>query len=140
MQLSGYYPVIGTTDVPGTVAFYRRHFPLVPAFDSGWYVHLVWKDQPAVNLAVLDCRHESVPEGYRRPAQGVLINFEMEDVDGAYERLRREGAPIVLALRDEPWGQRHFIAADPNGLLLDVIKPIAPDEAYSTFYLHQSKD
>ncbi len=135
MKLSSYYPVIGTTDVAGTVGFYRRHFPLVPAFDSGWYVHLVWKDQPSVNLAVLDCTHPSVPEGFRRPAEGVLINLEVEDVDGAFERLRAEGAPIVLPLRDEPWGQRHFIVQDPNGLLLDVIRPIPPDDSYRDFYL-----
>lgn len=135
MNLSSYYPVIGTTDVAGTVAFYCRHFPLEPAYDSGWYVHLVWRDQPSVNLAVLDCHHDSVPAGFRRPAQGVLLNFEVADVDRAYERLRADGAPIVLALRDEPWGQRHFIAQDPNGLLLDVITPIPPDETYRAFYL-----
>jgi catechol 2,3-dioxygenase-like lactoylglutathione lyase family enzyme len=127
--------VIATTDVAGTVAFYRRHFPLAPAFDSGWYVHLVWPGQPAVNLAVVDCRHESIPERFRRPAQGMLINFELEDVDGAYERLRSDGAPVVLTLRDEPWGQRHFMVEDPNGLLLDVIKPIPPDATYRPFYL-----
>jgi catechol 2,3-dioxygenase-like lactoylglutathione lyase family enzyme len=46
MNLGSYYPVIGTTDVAGTVAFYRRHLPLVPAFDSGGYVHLVWRPTP----------------------------------------------------------------------------------------------
>ena len=34
---------------------------------------------------------------------------------------------IVQALRDEVFGQRHFIAADPNGILVDVITPIEPD-------------
>ena len=139
MKLSSYYPVIGTTDVAGTVAFYRRHFPFEPAYDSGWYVHLVWQGQRSVNLAVLDCRHESIPEAFRRPAQGVLINLELDDVDGAYERLRASGAPIVLSLRDEPWGQRHFIAQDPNGLLLDVIKPIAADASYRRFYLEPAE-
>ena len=138
MNLRSYYPVIGTKDVVGTVAFYRRHFPLVPAYDSGWYVHLVWRGRRSVNLAVIDCAHESVPEGFRRPAQGLLLNFETDDVDAAYERFREDGAAIVLTLRDEPWGQRHFIAEDPNGLLLDVVRPIPPSDAYRAYYLQPS--
>ncbi|TIL77909.1 MAG: glyoxalase, partial [Mesorhizobium sp.] len=30
----------------------------------------------------------------------------------------------LRSLRDEPFGQRHFITSDPNGVLIDVIKPI----------------
>jgi hypothetical protein len=39
------------------------------------------------------------------------------------------GAPgfkIVQSLRDEDYGQRHFFAVDPNGVLLDVIERIPP--------------
>ena len=32
--------------------------------------------------------------------------------------------PIELSLRDEDWGQRHFMALDPNGLLVDVVQLI----------------
>ncbi len=40
--------------------------------------------------------------------------------------LRAAGLPILLDIRDEDFGQRHFITADPNGMLIDVIKPIPP--------------
>ena len=36
------------------------------------------------------------------------------------------GAEIVYPLRDEVWGQRHFMAKDPNGLLVDVVQLIPP--------------
>lgn len=39
---------------------------------------------------------------------------------------------LLLACRscDEPFGQRHFITKDPNGVLIDVIKPIRPSEEF----------
>ncbi|TIX64560.1 MAG: glyoxalase, partial [Mesorhizobium sp.] len=44
--------------------------------------------------------------------------------DAVYERVVAAGLPILRSLRDEPFGQRHFITSDPNGVLIDVIKPI----------------
>ncbi len=38
---------------------------------------------------------------------------------------------MLLALRDEPFGQRHFITRDPNGVLIDVITPIEPSPEYA---------
>jgi hypothetical protein len=31
---------------------------------------------------------------------------------------------MVLDLKSEKWGQRHFITKDPNGLLIDVIQNV----------------
>jgi hypothetical protein len=56
--------------------------------------------------------------------------FEVKDVDAEYERAQRQGLPIDLALRDEPFGQRHFITHDPNGIVIDIIKPIPPSPEY----------
>lgn len=36
----------------------------------------------------------------------------------------------VLPIRSEAFGQRHFILAAPDGVLVDVITPIEPDESY----------
>lgn len=33
-------------------------------------------------------------------------------------------------MKDEDFGQRHFITSDPNGILIDVIQIIPPDETY----------
>ncbi|WP_298726126.1 VOC family protein [uncultured Ferrovibrio sp.] len=131
MKLTQYYPVICTQDVAATRAFYEQHFNFAPAFESDWYVHLTSKVDPNTHLAVLDCRHETIPEGYRKPAQGVLINFEVEDVDAEYSRAKDAGLNIRLDLRDEAFGQRHFIVADPNGILIDVIKPIPPSAEFA---------
>jgi len=134
MRTTSYYPVIMTDDVEATMAFYRRHFHFEPLFTSDWYVHLQSTEDEKVTLAILDGSHETVPTGYRGKASGLLLNFEVEDVDAIYDRLKRSGLPILLDIRDEDFGQRHFITADPNGVLIDVIKPIPPSAEFAAHY------
>lgn len=134
MKCTSYYPVLMTDDVAGTAAFYVEHFQFKPLFDSDWYVHLQSTEDEGVNLAILAGDHETVPLEGRGRASGVLLNFEVEDPDAVYARLVEAGLPILRTLRDEPFGQRHFITRDPNGVLIDVIKPIAPGEAFLAQY------
>ncbi len=133
MRNTSYYPVLMTGDVAGTAAFYERHFRFVPAFAADWYVHLTSTDDPETNLAVLDHTHESIPPEGRSLVSGIILNFEVEveDVDVEYARLVGEGLPMLLALRDEPFGQRHFTTRDPNGVLINVITPIEPSPEYA---------
>ena len=139
MNLSTMYPVIGTTQIEATKAFYTQHFDFQPTFASDWYVSMI-HEQSGAQLAILDYTHPSVPEGFRKPAQGVIINFEVEDVDSLYSTMQAAGQTIHLPLRDEAWGQRHFIIADPAGLLVDVIKLIPPSGAYAEQYTDLSED
>lgn len=134
MKPNSCYPVIACENVAETAAFYIDHFGFNAVFDSSWYVHLQSTADETVNLAVLDCRHDTIPDGYRKPVQGLLINFEIDDVDGEYERLKNAGLPILLPLRSEDFGQRHFITRDPAGVMVDVIKVIPPSAEFAAQY------
>lgn len=134
MQVTSYYPVIMTHDVAGTAAFYQAHFGFVALFTADWYVHLQSAADASINLAVLDGAHHTIPEAARGRVSGLLLNFEVQDVDAVHERLRSAGLPILLSLRDEAFGQRHFITADPNGVLIDIITPIAPSGEFVEQY------
>lgn len=136
MKLSSFYPVILTEQVAASFKFYTDYFGFVPVFEADWYVSLKQKnqDQP-FELAILDASHPTVPELFRKTAQGVIVNFEVDDVDAVYERLIVQAKlPLHLDIRDEPFGQRHFITSDPNGVLIDVITVIPPSESYSEQY------
>ena len=130
MKTTSYYPVLMVDEVAPIAAFYVEHFGFRPLFESDWYVHLQSADDQAVNLAILQGDHETIPAEGRGRASGVLINFEVEDPDAVYERVKAAKLPILRTLRDEPFGQRHFITRDPNGVLIDVIKPIPPSEEF----------
>jgi len=134
MKCTQFYPVLMTGDVAGTAKFYCDNFRFKPSFESDWYVHLQSSEDEAVNIAVLQGDHETVPQPARGKVAGLIINFEVADVDAEYDRVRASGLPILLALRDEPFGQRHFITADPNGVLIDVIKPIPPSAEFLQQY------
>ena len=135
MRSTQYYPVIMTDDVAGTAAFYCDHFRFNRAFDSDWYIHLQSSEDPSVNLAILQRDHETVPvEGRGAAVSGLLLNFEVEDVDAEYARVEAAGLPVLLPIRDEAFGQRHFITRDPNGVMIDVIKPIAPSAEFAAQY------
>jgi catechol 2,3-dioxygenase-like lactoylglutathione lyase family enzyme len=133
MQATSIYPVLMSDDVTAAAAFYRDSFGFEPTFESDWYVSLrrdTWE------LALLDPRHETIPTGHRgSAAAGVLINIEVPDVDEEYRRLVLDGPhTAVVPIRSEAFGQRHFIVAGPDGVLVDVITNIAPDEHYAEMF------
>lgn len=134
MKTTSSYPVIMTRDVAATAAFYVRHFRYRALFTSDWYVHLQSAEQSSNNLAVLDGNHHTVPEQARGQVSGLILNFEVDDPDAVYREIMAAGLPILTPLRDEPFGQRHFITADPNGVLIDVIKPIPPSAEFALQY------
>ena len=120
------YPLIQVRDVGTSARFYRDHFGFEPVFESDWYVQLRGGDRQN-ELAIIGFDHESIPPAGRQPTSGLILSFEVADAAADAVRLADAGVPIVQALRDEVFGQRHFIAADPNGILIDVITPIEPD-------------
>jgi len=85
-------------------------------------------------LAILFCHHASVPEVAKSAVSGLILNFEVEDVDKEYQRVKANNLPIILDILDEDFGQRHFITTDPNGVLIDIIKPIPPSAEFLKQY------
>lgn len=134
MKCTQFYPVILTDDVGTSARFYCDHFRFKALFESDWYVHLQSSEDESVNIAIMQFDHESIPPEGRHKATGMLINFEVEDVDVEYNNAKAAGLPILTTLRDEDSGQRHFITRDPNGVLIDVIKPIEPSAAFLAQY------
>jgi catechol 2,3-dioxygenase-like lactoylglutathione lyase family enzyme len=134
MKVTSYYPVILSSDVAQAAEFYIRHFRFQPLYQADWYVHLQSVEDPAVNLGLVAKDHETIPEVGRGRTGAMLLNFEVEDVDAHYDRLKAERVRIALGLRDEVFGQRHFIVEGPDGVLIDVIRPIPPDAENAALY------
>lgn len=135
MSLQSFYPVLMAENVEASARFYTEHMGFVPAFESDWYVSLKHRENPAYELAVLQRTHETVPEGFRERSSGLLLNFEVSDAGAEYERLKEAGLQVVLPLRDEAFGQRHFIGVDPGGVMVDVIEEIPPSPEFVEQYL-----
>jgi uncharacterized glyoxalase superfamily protein PhnB len=134
MQMTSYYPVLLSENVTQTATFYCTHFGFRPLFEADWYVHLQSQADPGVNLALVAQDHPTIPATGRGKTGGVILNLEVEDPDAEYDRLGAAGLNIALSLRDEAFGQRHFIVSGPDGVLIDVIRPIPPSGEYVEQY------
>lgn len=135
MQLQSCYPVICTEKVQETALFFVNNFEFEVTYESDWYISLRSKINSNFELAMLDYNHPSVPAPYRNRAAGVLINYEVSDVDKEYEKLVQKGLSMILDIRSEEWGQRHFIVEDPNGILIDVIQNTPPSPEFAADYV-----
>ena len=124
------FPVICTLDLDVARDFYCRLLGLDVAFESGWYTLLRHPHDPLIQLGFVEAGHPTVPATLSPTAGGVLVTVEVPNVDEVHQRAVASGAEIVLALRSEEFGQRHFMAKDPTGLLLDVVTPIAPSRSF----------
>ena len=130
--MTSFYPVVMTTDAAAAAAFFREHFGFEQTFAAEWYVSLV---RDGSELAFVASDHETIPAGFGAPAAGVLLNVEVDDAEAAHRRLVVEaGLECVLALRDEQFGQRHFILVAPGGILVDVIEPIEPSPEFAAAF------
>ncbi|WP_030792322.1 VOC family protein [Streptomyces sp. NRRL S-920] len=137
VKLGSFYPVIATGDVAAARDFYTRYFGFEVTFEADWYVSLHRPDAPQYELALLDHTHPTLPEGHRTPLRGgLLLNFEVDDADAEHHRLVAEaGLPELLPLRTEEFGQRHFIVAAPDGVMIDVITVVPAIGEYAGQYV-----
>ncbi|WAA67115.1 VOC family protein [Microbacterium oxydans] len=132
MKITSFYPVLMVDDVAATARFYREELGFDVSFEADWYVSLRFEGG---ELAILDRTHETIPEGFREPVRGLLLNLEVPDAAAAHARLVGErGLPERLSLREEDFGQRHFIVEAPGGVLIDVIEPIEPSAEFAAAY------
>ncbi len=120
------FPVICCADVQASARFYVSLFELRAVFEIDWYVQLQSPTDVNLQLGLVRRDHPSVPERFQERPRGVLVTIEVDDVDAIHSRAGARGLEIVSAMRDEPWGQRHFITVDPDGLAVDVVKMIPP--------------
>ena len=133
-MINALFPVLCSSDVAAARDFYVRLFGFQVVFDAGWYVQLLDPASPAVQLGFVARDHETVPARFRVLPRGVLVTVEVDDADAIHARARDLGLPIELTLRDEAFGQRHFMTVDPDGLLVDVVKIIPHTAEYAAAY------
>lgn len=78
-----------TKKVKETGAFYQQYFGYSVDFDADWYMSLK-QDETGDELAILQANHETVPSTFGKSAQGLIFNFEVENVDAVYQQLIKE--------------------------------------------------
>ncbi|WP_239491147.1 VOC family protein [Luteitalea sp. TBR-22] len=114
---------IVTDQLQASKAFYTRFFDarVIYEGEDGWVVVLGIGEG---ELAFMRPGLASQAPIFRAAfgGAGVWIAIDVEDAGREYQRLLALDAPIEEPLRDEPWGDRHFVLRDPNGIGVDVVE------------------
>ena len=59
-------------------------------------------------------------------AQGLILAFTVDDLEGELQRLQTEGVAITMPLTGKEWGERAFQVRDPNGVIVQLMDWNAP--------------
>ena len=137
-MITSLYPVLMSEDVHQAAQFFIEYFQFQETFHSDWYISLK-NIESGFELAFIDSKHETVPQAYQSKASGLIINIEVDNVDCLYEELRQQDEMEILPIKNEDFGQRHFIVEAPGSVFVDVIQVIPPSAEFAANYL-ESED
>jgi uncharacterized glyoxalase superfamily protein PhnB len=118
-----------TKDVEACREFYRDYFSANAIFDCGWYVSLrIAGDGPSIQFML--------PQGDTPTfgGTGIMLNFNVDDVDAEHTRLTEAGLPIAGPLEDHPWGDRGFSVMDPIGNFVYIYSDREPSDEFRQHY------
>ncbi len=112
-----------TTKLAESKAFYTDILGFGVTFENDFYL-LLHTPGRSSEISFLLPDHPSQQALFHKPfrGQGMYLTIEVEDVDKIYQEIQNKGIEIKIALRDEPWGDRHFAIEDPNGVGIDIVK------------------
>ncbi|MCE0556993.1 VOC family protein [Motilimonas sp. E26] len=124
IEIEAMFPVMVTTNLEAVKTFYESVFGFNAVFfDADFYLHLV-SPSSGVQLGFLRPEHATQPE-FLRPLmspEGYVISLEVKDAAQAYAEAQKMDLTIAMALKEEAWGQVHFMLQDPSGFRIDVVQ------------------
>ena len=124
MKLKKLFPITITSDLKECCDFYTKVFDFDIVFEAEWYIHLRHEcgTELAVMLPDLDNQPKFLHAQYA--GEGVVYSFEVDDAKKEYERIKELEVEIIFNLKDEEWGQRHFMIKDPSGMIVDIVQQL----------------
>ena len=85
------------------------------------------RQDAGVNVIFLRRGLSTLPADQRDDhAQGLILAFTVDDLEGELQRLQTEGVAITMPLTAEEWGERAFQVRDPNGVIVQLMAWNAP--------------
>ena len=104
---------IDTQDIASAKRFYQDVLGLEILMDHGWLVTYGSREKMSIQISFASQGGSDTPTPD--------LSIEVDDVDAALERMRREGFPIEYGPANEPWGVRRFFVRDPFGKLVNIL-------------------
>jgi uncharacterized glyoxalase superfamily protein PhnB len=130
MKIKRIDATISTEKLKESKEFYMKHFGFKLVYESDWYIELL-----SPNLEVgISFTLPQREEGEFFNGRGLILSFEVDDVDAEYQRLKDAGLFIYQDLQDKPWGERSFVVDDPTRVHIYIYKTIPATPEYQKVY------
>lgn len=114
-----------TGDVERLTGFYEMLTGAKAAVLNAGYVE--FQHNPCAGLAITGIAvqqfygEETITAANNR---SLVLDFEVEDVDAQFARLRPKIADWVQGPKTMPWGNRSILFRDPDGNLINMFTPV----------------
>ncbi len=117
---------LNVEDVTASSTFLTRHFGFTERMSADGFASLAREDSE-LNVVFLRRGLATLPADQRDDhARGLILAFEVDDLEGELARLEAEGVPVTMPLTVEEWGERAFQVRDPNGVIVQLVDWNAP--------------
>jgi uncharacterized glyoxalase superfamily protein PhnB len=124
IDIDAMFPVMVTDNLEAVKQFYESVFGFTAIFyDANFYLHLLSPNKN-IQLGFLLPNLTNQPE-FLHPimsAKGFVISLEVKDAVLAYSEAQKMNLNFIMHLKEEAWGQMHFIIQDPAGFRVDVVQ------------------
>jgi len=117
---------LNVNDVTASAQFLITHFGFTQEMSADGFVSLA-RDDAGMHVVFLRRGMDMLPADQRDDhANGLILAFVVDDLEGELARLQAEGVTVTMPLRSEAWGERAFQVRDPNGVIVELLDWNAP--------------
>ena len=106
---------------PAMRAFYRDVLGLEPRSERDLFISFAWAATDTRSPRLTITVHSDV-RGTAQDPHRVMVNLEVDDLDGAYARLRELDVTFLRPPETEHFGGRLATLADPDGNLVQLLE------------------
>lgn len=127
MKITSAAVSLNVENAEASARFLKDHFGFAEVMAAEGFASLT-RDDVGMNVIFLRRGMETLPGDQRDVhAAGLILAFEVDDLEGELARLRSEGVAITMPLTAEEWGERAFQVRDPNGVIVQLVDWNAPN-------------
>ena len=129
MEINRIVPIISINEVEKIKRFYLNTLGFKVVFDGKGYLGLKAPGSKGPEVSFM------IPEAGQPCFNGAGLTycFLVDDVNKEYKQLSEQGVTMLQPLRDNPWGDRSFIIADPIGVALYFYQEIPPTDEFKQY-------
>ena len=122
---------ISTNKLDQSRDFYRDILGFALVFENDNYIEMLAEGSTTMGVSFIT---PELSGGEKFTGEGIILSFEVADVDAEFARLKAAGVRILEELRDKAWGERSFVINDPNGVHVYIYKSIPPTPEYQEVF------